>query len=63
MVEVSINNFFLEISHDPLKSDAMRQKLIECVLTENSEKYLGKAYTKEQVNKLSAEEVDTAITK
>ena len=35
-----------------------RQKLIECVLTGNNKQYLGKAYTKEQVNKLSAEEVD-----
>ena len=35
-----------------------RQKLIECVLTGNSKQYLEKAYTEDQVNKLSAEEVD-----
>ena len=35
-----------------------RQKFIECVLTRNSKQYLGKAYTKERVNKLNAEEVD-----
>ena len=34
------------------------QKLIECVLTGNSKQYLGKAYTEEQVKKLSAEEVN-----
>ena len=35
-----------------------RQKFIECVLTGNSKQYLGKAYTEEQINKLSPEEVD-----
>ena len=35
-----------------------QRKFIECVVTGNSRQYLGKAYTKEQVNKLSAEEVD-----
>ena len=35
-----------------------RQKLTECVLTGNSKLYLGKVHTKEQVNKLSAEEVN-----
>ena len=34
------------------------EKLIKCVLTKNSKQYLGKAYTEEQVNELSAEEVD-----
>ena len=34
-----------------------QQRLIECALTRNSKHCLGKAYTKEQVNKLSAEEV------
>ena len=35
-----------------------RQKLIEFVLTRNSKQHLGIGYTKEQVNKLNAEEVD-----
>ena len=35
-----------------------RQKLIECVVTGNSKLCLSKVYTEEQVNKLSAEEVD-----
>ena len=35
-----------------------RQKLIGCVLTRNSKQYLCKAYTEEQVNELSAEEVN-----
>ena len=49
---------FQEVPHDPPKSEVKRQKLIECVLTGNGKEYLGKAYTEEQVNKLSAEEVD-----
>ena len=55
MAEASINDLLPEVSYDP---DVKRQKLIECVLTRNSKQYLVKAYTKEQVNKLSAEEVD-----
>ena len=43
---------------DPPQSDSKRQKLLECVLTRNSKLYLGKVYTKEQVNELSEEEVD-----
>ena len=58
MEEASINDFLPEVPHDPPKSDVKRQKLIECVLTGNSKQYLGKVYTEEQVNKLSAEEVD-----
>ena len=47
-----------EVSHNPPKSEMKRQKLIECVLTGNSKQYLRKAYTEEQVNKLSAEDVN-----
>ena len=48
-----------EIIDDLLpKSDVKQQKLIECVLTGNSKQYLGKVYREEQINKLSAEEVD-----
>ena len=45
-------------SYDPLQSDAKRPKLLECILTGNSKLYLGKAYTKDQIKKLSDEEVD-----
>ena len=31
---------------------------MECVLTGNNKQYLGKAYTEEHINKLSAEEMD-----
>ena len=58
MAEASINDLLLEVPYDPRKSDVKKHKLIECVLTGNSKQYLGKAYTKEQINKLSAEEVD-----
>ena len=53
-----INNLLPEVPCDPPKSELKRQKLIECVLTGKGKQYLGKAYTEEQVNKLSAEEVD-----
>ena len=36
-----------------------QQKLIKFILTRNSKQYLGKAYTEEQVNDVSAKEVDT----
>ena len=39
-----------------------RQKLIQCVLTANRKQYLGKAYTEEQVNKLSAEDGDKLLS-
>ena len=58
MVEASINELLPVVSFHPPKSDVKRQKLIECVLTGNSRQYLAKAYIKEQINKLSAEEVD-----
>ena len=57
-VEVSINELLPEVPYDPPKSDVKQQKLIDCVLTGSSKQYLGKACTKEQVNKLSSEEVD-----
>ena len=40
------------------QSDTKHQKLLECVLTENSKLYLGKGYTGEQLKKLSKEEVE-----
>ena len=55
MTNEIINDLLPEVSHDPPKSEVKRQKLIECVLTGNSKQYLRKAYTKEQIKKLSAE--------
>ena len=55
MAEANFTDLLLE---DPPKSDAKRQKLIVCVLTGNSKQYLGKVYTEERINELSAEEVD-----
>ena len=40
------------------QSDTKRQKLLECILTENSNLYLGKAYTENQLVKLSEDEVE-----
>ena len=40
------------------QSDTKRQKLLECILTGNNKLYLGKAYTKDQLAKLSEEEVE-----
>ena len=57
MVETSIGNL-ISSSHDASKSDSKRQKLLECIFTGNCKLYLGKVYTKEQINKLSIEEVD-----
>ena len=39
------------------QSDTKRQKLLKCVLTENSKLYLGKVYTEDQLVKLNEEEV------
>ena len=39
------------------QSDTKRQKLLECVLTENSKLYLGKVYTEEKIKELNEEEV------
>ena len=58
MVEVSINDLVLGVPYDPPKTDTKLQKLIKCSLARNSKQYLGKAYTKERINELSAEEVD-----
>ena len=39
-------------------SDTKCQRLLEYILTGNSKLYLGKAYTEDQLKKLSEEEVD-----
>ena len=54
MAEELIGNLGYETS----QSDTKRQKLLECVLTGNSKLYLGKAYTEDQLAKLSEEEVE-----
>ena len=43
---------------DTSQPDSKRQKLLKCILTRNSKLYLGKVYTKDQITKLSNEEVD-----
>ena len=58
MAEESTNDLLPEVSYNPPKSDVKQQRLIECFVTGNSKQYLRKAYTEEQVSKLSAEEVD-----
>ena len=40
------------------QSDSKRQKLLECILTENSKLDLGKVYTEEQLKKLNEEKVE-----
>ena len=41
-----------------LQSDTKHQKLLECILTGNSKLYLGRAYTEDQLAKLSEVEVE-----
>ena len=53
MAEELISN----LGYGALQSDTKHQKLLECVLTENSKLYLGKVYTEEQLSKLNEEEV------
>ena len=54
--EINLVNLGYELSD--LRDNSKRQKLLECVLTGNSKLYLGKVYTKEQIEKLSEEEVE-----
>ena len=53
MAEERIGN----LGHESTQSDTKCQKLLQCVLTGNSKQYLGKAYTEEQLKRLSEEEV------
>ena len=46
------------LPYDPPQSDTKRQKLLECTLTGNTKLYLGKVHTKDQMKKLTDEEVD-----
>ena len=63
MAKASFTDLLPEAPYNPLKSDEKREKLIECVLTGNSKQYLGRAYTEEQINKLSAKEVDKLFSR
>ena len=56
MLEDNVNLIFS--GYETPQLDSKRQKLLECVLTGNSKLYLGKAYTEDQINKLSDEEID-----
>ena len=48
MVEENVDNL-MSSSYDASKSDSKRQKLLECILTENSKLCLAKAYIDEQI--------------
>ena len=43
------------------QSDRKHQKLLECVLTGNSELYLGEVYTEEKIKELNKEEVENFL--
>ena len=57
MAEELIGN----LGYESPQSDTKCQKLLKCVLTGNSKLYLGKAYTEEQLNKISEEEVEKLL--
>ena len=51
-------NVISGVPYDDPQSNKKRQRLLECIFTGNWKVYLGKAFTKEQINMLSDEEVD-----
>ena len=55
--EASIDNL-MSSGYDAPQTEVKTQKLLKCILIENSRLYLSKVYTEEQINKLSDEEVD-----
>ena len=57
MAEELIGN----LGYETPQSDTKRQKLLKCILTGNSELYMGKVYTEEQLAKLSEEEVEKLL--
>ena len=57
LLKMAENNLIFS-GYDRPQLDANRQKLLECVLTGNSKLQLGKAHTKDQIKKLSDEEVE-----
>ena len=54
MAEELISN----LGYETPQSDAKRQKLLKCILTRNSNLYLGKVYTEDQLKKFNKEEVE-----
>ena len=50
-------------SYETPQLDAKRQKFLKCILTRNSKLYLGKVCTKDQLKKLSDEEVEKLFNK
>ena len=48
----------INLGYETPQSDTKHQKLLKYVLTRNSELYLGKVYTEDQLTKLSEEEVE-----
>ena len=54
MAEELIGN----LGYEAPQSDTKHQKLFKCVLTGNSKLHLGKAYTEDQLVKLTEEEVE-----
>ena len=57
MAEELIDN----VGYETPQSDTKCQKLLECILTENSKLYLGKIYTEEPLTKLNKEEVENFL--
>ena len=55
MAEDNVNFIF---GGETPQSDTKHQKLLECVLTGNSNLYLGKVYTEEKIKELSEEEME-----
>ena len=49
---------FSNLGYAAPQSDTKHKKLLECVLTRNSELYLGKVYTEEKIKELNEEEVE-----
>ena len=58
LLKMAEDNIISGLPYEAPQSDSKRQKLIECVLTGNSKLYLAKVHTKEQIKKLSNEEVN-----
>ena len=54
MAEELISN----LGYGTSQSDTKCQKLLECVLTQNSNLYMGKVYTEEKIKELNEEEVE-----
>ena len=62
MVDQTIDKFISErydIPREfPKSNDSKKQKLLKCIHMGNSKQYLGKVYTKYQINKLKSQETE-----